>query len=408
MTDYPFQIAVLIQKSIVGVLTDEEREQLERWMAESDEHERMYREFVRPGFLEEARKEHHQFQAGEGYRRFVAGKRKSDRLRIGKRWAAVAAMGTLVIGVALAFLLREQSGTEQDGHLPVAEVIKPGKAGAVLTLSDGRQVVLSDSLETQLKERTADIRVQGKRLDYSAEHVGPLLVYNTITVPRGGEYQLTLADGTQVWLNAETELKYPVAFADEVREVMLTGEAYFEVAKNVSRPFVVKAGQLDIKVLGTSFNVKAYPSETQQATLVQGKVEVCAGNYSRKLQPGEQLNYSSEGPEIRNVDVKAYTAWKDRRFVFNDDLLEEVIRKLGRWYDVEFILRDAEVREIRFTGNLPKYRNLDQVLNKLELTTHIRFVPVIELLTPSCKWPLLILTQQIYEKKSGFGYRVVA
>ena len=337
MTDYPFQIAVLIQKSIVGVLTDEEREQLERWMAESDEHERMYREFVRPGFLEEARKEHHQFQAGEGYRRFVAGKRKSDRLRIGKRWA----------GVALAFLLREQSGTEQDGHLPVAEVIKPGKAGAVLTLSDGRQVVLSDSLETQLKERTADIRVQGKRLDYSAEHVGPLLVYNTITVPRGGEYQLTLADGTQVWLNAETELKYPVAFADEVREVMLTGEAYFEVAKNVSRPFVVKAGQLDIKVLGT---------------------------YSRKLQPGEQLNYSSEGPEIRNVDVKAYTAWKDRRFVFNDDLLEEVIRKLGRWYDVEFILRDAEVREIRFTGNLPKYRNLDQVLNKLELTTHIRFV----------------------------------
>ena len=185
---------------------------------------------------------------------------------------------------------------------------------------------------------------------------------------------LTLADGTQVWLNAETELKYPVAFADEVREVMLTGEAYFEVAKNVSRPFVVKAGQLDIKVLGTSFNVKAYPSETQQATLVQGKVEVCAGNYSRKLQPGEQLNYSSEGPEIRNVDVKAYTAWKDRRFVFNDDLLEEVIRKLGRWYDVEFILRDAEVREIRFTGNLPKYRNLDQVLNKLELTTHIRFV----------------------------------
>ena len=375
MTDYPFQIALLIQKSIVGVLTGEERKQLEQWLAEDDEHERMYREFVRPGFLEEARKEHHQFQAGEGYRRFVAGKRKSDRLRIGKRWTAVAAMGALVIGVALAFLLREQSnGTEQDVYLPVAEVIKPGKAGALLTLSDGRQVVLSDSLETQLKEQTADIRVQGKRLDYSSEHIGSFLVYNTITVPRGGEYQLTLSDGTRVWLNAETELKYPVAFADEVREVMLTGEAYFEVAKNVSRPFVVKAGQLDIKVLGTSFNMKSYPSETQQVTLVQGKVEVRVGNYSRKLQPGEQLNYSSEGPEIRNVDVKAYTAWKDRRFVFNDDLLEEVIHKLGRWYDVEFFLRDAEVRKIRFTGNLPKYRNLDQVLNKLELTTHIRFV----------------------------------
>lgn len=375
MTDYPFQIALLIQKSIVGVLTGEERKQLEQWLAEDDEYERMYQELVRPGFLEEARREHHQFQVGEGYRRFVAGKRKTDRLRIGKRWTAVAAMGALVIGVALAFLLREQSnGTEQDVHLPVAEVIKPGKAGALLTLSDGQQVVLSDSLETQLKEQTADIRVQGKRLDYSSEHIGSFLVYNTITVPRGGEYQLTLSDGTRVWLNAETELKYPVAFVGEGREVMLKGEAYFEVAKNVSRPFVVKTEQLDIKVLGTSFNMKSYPSETQQVTLVQGKVEVRVGNYSRKLQPGEQLNYSSEGPEIRNVDVKAYTAWKDRRFVFNDDLLEEVIHKLGRWYDVEFFLRDAEVRKIRFTGNLPKYRNLDQVLNKLELTTHIRFV----------------------------------
>ena len=153
MTDYPFQIALLIQKSIVGVLTGEERKQLEQWLAEDDEHERMYQELVRPGFLEEARREHHQFQVGEGYRRFVAGKRKTDRLRIGKRWTAVAAMGALVIGVALAFLLREQSnGTEQDVYLPVAEVIKPGKAGALLTLSDGRQVVLSDSLETQLKE----------------------------------------------------------------------------------------------------------------------------------------------------------------------------------------------------------------------------------------------------------------
>lgn len=372
MTDYPFQIAVLIQKSIVGVLTDEEQRQLTQWVAESDEHARMYQEFVRAGFLEKARSEHYQFQVEEGYCRFLSGKQKSDRLRIGKRWGSAAAIGALIIGVALAFLFRTQDGV--DTNLPVGGVIKPGKTGAVLTLSDGQQVVLSDSLETRLKERNADICVRGKRLDYSSGDTVFWGGYNTITVPRGGEYQLILADGTRVWLNAETELKYPVAFTGEVREVMLEGEAYFEVAKNVSRPFVVKAGQLDIKVLGTSFNVKAYPSETQQATLVQGKVEVRAENYFRELQPGEQLNYSSEGPEIRKVDVKAYTSWKDQRFVFNDDLLEEVIHKIGRWYDVEFILRNPEVREIRFTGNLPKYRELEQVLNKLELTTHIRFV----------------------------------
>lgn len=156
MTDYPFQIALLISKVDCRCSHRRRAETIGQWLAEDDEHERMYQELVRPGFLEEARREHHQFQVGEGYRRLMAGKRKTDRLRIGKRWTAVAAMGALVIGVALAFLLREQSnGTEQDVHLPVAEVIKPGKAGALLTLSDGRQVVLSDSLETQLKEQTA-------------------------------------------------------------------------------------------------------------------------------------------------------------------------------------------------------------------------------------------------------------
>lgn len=131
MTDYPFQIALLIQKSIVGVLTGEERKQLEQWLAEDDEHKRMYQELVRPGFLEEARREHHQFQVGEGYRRFVAGKRKTDRLRIGKHWTAVAAMGALVIGVALAFLFHMGDRMEQESQLPVTGVIKPGKAGAL-------------------------------------------------------------------------------------------------------------------------------------------------------------------------------------------------------------------------------------------------------------------------------------
>ncbi len=370
MTDYPFQIAILIQKSLIGVLDDEERKQLTDWLAESEEHKRMYEEFTQAGFLEKACEEHRLFSSEEGYLRFRAGKKKMNRLRIGRRWSAVAAVGALLIGVALAFFSRT------DGEPDVqtaAEVIKPGRTSAVLTLSDGKRVLLSDSLAIRFKEQTADIRVQGKSLDYSLGDSGVFEGYNTITVPRGGEYQLTLSDGTRVWLNAETELKYPVTFTGEVREVVLEGEAYFEVAKNSACPFVVKSEKLEIKVLGTSFNVKAYPQETQQATLVEGKVKVHAGSRSRELQPGEQLNYLSGEPEVRKVDVRAYVAWKDQRFVFNDDLLEEVMRKLGRWYDVTFELRDADVREIRFTGNLPKYKDLEQVLDKLELTTHIRF-----------------------------------
>ncbi|MDE7374724.1 MAG: FecR family protein, partial [Odoribacter sp.] len=266
MTDYPFQIAILIQKSLVGVLGDEERKQLADWLAESEEHQRMYEEFNRAGFLEKAREEHRLFSSGEGYLRFQSGKKKMNRLRIGRRWTAVAAVCALLVGVALAFFSRTQDG-ESDVQ-PVAETIKPGRASAVLTLSDGKQVLLSDTLAIQFKEQAADIRVQGKSLNYSTGDSGIFEGYNTITVPRGAEYQLTLSDGTRVWLNAETELKYPVTFTGEVREVTLEGEAYFEVAKNSARPFVVKSEKLEIKVLGTSFNVKAYPQETQQATLV--------------------------------------------------------------------------------------------------------------------------------------------
>lgn len=379
MTDYPFQIAVLIQKSMVGVLNDEERKQLEQWLAENDEHERMYQELVRPGFLEEARREHHQFQVGEGYRRFVAGKRKTDRLRIGKRWTAVAAMGALVIGVALAFLFHMGDRMEQESQLPVAGVIKPGKAGALLTLSDGRQVVLSDSLETRLKEQTADIRVQGKRLDYSSEHIDSLLVYNTITVPRGGEYQLTLSDGTQVWLNAGTELKYPVAFTDKVREVFLKGEAYFEVTSDVKHPFVVVTREANIKVLGTSFNVSNYEEDGRmEVALVSGKVDFMAASADEAytLTPGEVIRMDKETSFVwkSKEDVSMIGAWRNGYFYFENIPMEELAVKLERWYQVKFTFGNEEVRQMRFTGTIKRDQTLDYVLKIIENTKDISFV----------------------------------
>lgn len=374
MTNDPFQIAVLIQKSIGGVLTGEERSRLDRWIAESDEHQRIYRELIQAGFMKEARKEHSQFQAGKGYYRFLAGKQKVDRQRIGKRWMSVAAVGVLVIGMALTFLFRAQVASDDVAPLPVTEMIKPGKTTAVLTLSDGKQVILSDSLYTRLKEQTADIHVQGRRLDYSSGDSGVVGGYNTITVPRGGEYQLTLADGTGVWLNAESVLKYPVAFRGGNREVELRGEAYFEVVKSADHPFIVKTVEMEVEVLGTSFNVCAYEEEKVQTTLVEGRVRVQAGEKKYMLKPGQQLSREQNGGiVVREVDVESYVAWKNRRFVFEDDRLEEVLRKLERWYNVAFFIQDNAVREVRFTGDLPKYEELNKVLNKLELLTYIHF-----------------------------------
>ena len=349
-------------------LKDKEQQEVEEWLAASEQHRKIYRQICRTILWTRWSRKEQSINGQIALRRL---KRKQYQPFF-SGWRYVAALAILSLLVAGGLLWKQ---AVQPTTVNMAEV-QPGSSKARLILSTGEQIDITRKKATVTEQNGSVLKwdTTGQIHYQHSGRTGEALIHNRIEIPRGGEFQITLSDGTRVWLNAETELKYPVAFVGEGREVMLKGEAYFEVAKNVSRPFVVKTEQLDIKVLGTSFNMKSYPSETQQVTLVQGKVEVRVGNYSRKLQPGEQLNYSSEGPEIRNVDVKAYTAWKDRRFVFNDDLLEEVIHKLGRWYDVEFFLRDAEVRKIRFTGNLPKYRNLDQVLNKLELTTHIRFV----------------------------------
>ena len=235
-------------------------------------------------------------------------------------------------------------------------------------------MVLGDTLRASLQESGAEIRIEGDRLGYAGADSLAAGAYNRVATPRGGEFRITLADGTQVWLNAESELSYPVAFAGGRREVELRGEAYFEVARDAARPFIVKTAAMDVRVLGTSFNVCAYPEEQAQATLVEGSVAVDDGREERVLEPGEQLSRDVDGTvAVRKVDTEAYGEWRNRRFVFEDDLLGTVLGKLERWYDVEFFIQQASLEELRFTGNLPKYENLEEVLRKLEQTTYIHF-----------------------------------
>jgi ferric-dicitrate binding protein FerR (iron transport regulator) len=207
--------------------------------------------------------------------------------------------------------------------------------------------------------------------------------YNTITTPRGGKYEVVLPDGSKVWLNTASSIKFPTAFTGERREVTITGEAYFEIAKNTEKPFIVQQADIAIKVLGTSFNVMAYDDETgMKVTLVEGAVRVAPlSGYGKeqgvKLSPGQQviLNLSNDGKHefslVKDVNVSETIAWKDNLFWFDNDNVQEVIKKLSRWYNIEITV-DGNIPD-RFTGSIPMDLPFSRVVGMLQKTGRIQY-----------------------------------
>ena len=204
------------------------------------------------------------------------------------------------------------------------------------------------------------------------------MVYNTIDIPIGGEYQLVLADGTKVWLNADSKLRFPVSFTAERREVYLEGEAYFEVAKDSEHPFIVHISRGAIEVLGTGFNVRDYREEQKTVTtLVQGKVVYRSERQPGReimLEPGFQIKDEEGGSlQPRKVDVILYTGWKDGKYVFENATLEEIMQVLSRWYDIAVFYKREEVKKLHFTGDLERYKTINDFLEFMEIGGNVRF-----------------------------------
>ncbi|MDR2414904.1 MAG: DUF4974 domain-containing protein [Odoribacteraceae bacterium] len=184
---------------------------------------------------------------------------------------------------------------------------------------------------------------------------------------------MELSDGTLITLNAESKIRYPNRFAGKERRVELEGEAFFDVTRQPECPFIVSNERARVVVHGTSFNLKAYPNEKLQTTLLAGRVTVDCGTESVSILPGDQLTWDGREWSVRQVDVTPYIAWREQRFVFDDELLEEVLGKLERWYDINVYIRYPSLKEIRYTGNLPKYEKIDKVLHLLELAARVHF-----------------------------------
>ena len=301
---------------------------------------------------------------------------KSRRMTL--RWS-IAASIILLVGL---FVGRTINGVRDmhEEQLLTKSVMQPGTSKAILMMANGEKVVLDQArkLDIQLNERVR-VASSGQGIVYEENGKGEVKEeYNKLVTPTGGEYFLTLSDGTRVFLNAASELKYPVEFVGEKRVVDLDGEAYFEVRKDSLRPFIVRVNGAEVTVLGTSFNVNTYGDDGQiYTTLVNGSVRILSEKNGQEevLTPGMQgvMNIQTGQLTVREVDVESYVAWREGRFVFRTMTLDLIMHQLQRWYDFEVFYQNPELKEYEFRGVIKRDMDLDKVLSVIKATTNVDF-----------------------------------
>lgn len=366
-----YYIASLILKFLRGEMTPEEEEKLRLWRDASERNERLFVQACDEESQDEAMRKILSYDKDRAWRET----RKKFGHRVRRRrltlWSGVAASIVFIIGLVL---WQPWESTEERHELARVEEILPGRPMACLISATGETYRL-DSVSTQ---ELAQVNAErdGDRVVFSDRETldSTVVRYNRIEIPRGGEYTVVLGDGTKVYLNAETRFRFPENFSGKERLVYLSGEAYFEVAKNAKKPFIVRCDGYDVRVLGTSFNVSAYADDdVSRTTLAEGKVEIAMKGKKVQLVPGQQAAVSDGQVEVKEVDVEVYTTWMQQNFRFQSENIEEIMKKLARWYNVDVFYVNPKVKDFHFTGYLPRYANIQEVLDLLSLTTNIKF-----------------------------------
>jgi len=299
--------------------------------------------------------------------------RPAKTVSIFRRWQWAAAVLVLITGAYFfgeQYLLKDTPDTAQTKN--IIKDIAPGKEGAILTLDDGSQVVL-DSLQNGkiASQHGAQLILNNGQLTYSpSAKATEELVYNTITTPRGRQFRVTLPDGSLIWLNAASSIRYPVSFPDGERKVFITGEVYFEVARDPAAPFLVNINnKADIEVLGTSFNINAYENEEHiTATLLTGSVRIRKEGQERILKPGQQASLLKNIQVTEDADLEKVIAWKNGFFDFSGVDLEHAMRQIARWYEVE-VVYEGKAPNIRFYGRISRDISLAGLIRGLNSTT---------------------------------------
>ncbi|NDV59591.1 FecR family protein [Bacteroides sp. 519] len=381
MMKQQFRIAELISKYLSGLLTEEEQQDLNTWREISPDNEKLFHKLCNSENFKAHYKQTLDFDKTQGWeflnKKMKTYHRRNIILKI-SRYAAILIL-PLIVGI---WAWRDASYNNSiTGQLENQLVeILPGEKKATLTMDNGEIIDLKNITATFMKEKDGtSILIDSTQLNYQlAENVSQKkeIIYNKIDVPQGGEYTLTLSDGTKVYLNSMTSLRFPVRFTENVREVELNGEGYFEVTPD-SKPFIVKYNNVAVEVLGTSFNISAYTGEESHTTLVNGSVKVSLGTGENcVLEPSQQayIKPGSNLMNVRTVDTSLYTSWIHGKIHFKDERLEDIMDYLAKWYDMTVFYADPSIKNIRFGCNVNRYKDITPFLELLEQTEKVKIV----------------------------------
>ena len=374
MINQHFYIARLIARYLSDEIEEEEQAELTRWRNESPENERLFREICKEENIKQNMQKRQTFHAEDGWEGV---QRKIQRHRFRHRILNICKYAAIFIfPVAIATVEIYKSGNEPQPLSQVEEQIVPGGKKAVLILDNGEAIDLKSTSGVELKEKDGTvIQVDSTVLNYqqAPARTSEKLAYNKVNVPRGGEYQLMLSDGSKVQLNSMSSIRFPVQFAQDCRLVELEGEAYFEVSKT-GQPFIVQTKGMKIEVLGTTFNISAYANEEYQTTLVSGSVKVQTENGSNRiLKPSEQacITPGSNQINVRNVDTAFYTSWIHGKINFKDQRLDDIMKTLARWYDMDVVYENEATKELRFGCYVNRYNEITPLVKLLEQTGRV-------------------------------------
>ena len=372
-------IVQLIVRQVQGILDDEGQRELLEWRGSSPENEVLFQRMTSRVHFEESLKVCEMTnEEMENEWKLIRGKTIGSYRLVLKRLLPYAAILVVALLVGGIWVLGERDSLLPDDSLVAkAHRVKKIEPQAILVMGDGTTINLKDSVSlAALVSMKMALSADEDVLTYTKGSVDTVIEYHTMKIPRGGEYVLVLSDGTTVYLNAESELRFPKQFRGKNRKVYLTGEGYFDVQRNEKQPFIVEVKQVEVRVLGTSFGIRAYAKEENVlTTLIQGRVNVEADGQQVELNPGQQADFNrgNDRLTVAEVDVEQYVGWKDGRLVFDNKPLEFILEELGRWYSFDVFYTNKELKGIPYSLNIKKHEDIAHVLKFIERTGKVKF-----------------------------------
>lgn len=377
------EISTLVYKYKTGTLSDKEEERLNSWIEDNPKNKILFDELKNDEIIKNELEESHPINK-ENTRKNIWDKIKLQipelnvPVRSGRNYWKISGIAAgLIVFLGLAVYLFTQK--KQASNLTVkSDVEAPKNNRATIILADGQKVALDSVLSgtIALQANYKLIRLEDGQLTYQSSGgvTGSKMIYNTIENPKGSKVvDVLLSDGTRVWLNSGSSITFPVNFLLKDREITFYGEAYFEVAPDKKKPFIVHSGKIDVQVLGTGFNIKAYDNEQNiKITLLEGSIELNSQQSKALLKPGEQAVVTDIITVKNDIDIPNVMAWKNNKFIFNNDTIFEIMKQLERWYNIKTEYKDSVTNE-EFVGNISRDVNLLQILDLLSETKAVQF-----------------------------------